>query len=67
MCPVVLLGWRFDVRRLTTWEVLAGLFTDRVRDHLLAFGSADDGTSADPSARCQLAGRRYTRPRRTGR
>ena len=39
-CPMVLLGWAFDVWYVTTWQVLAGLFTDRVRDHLLAFGAA---------------------------
>jgi hypothetical protein len=37
---MVLLGWAFDVWYVTTWQVLAGLFTDRVRDHLLAFGAA---------------------------
>jgi hypothetical protein len=25
---------------MTMWQVLAGVLTDRVRDHLLAFGAA---------------------------
>ena len=39
-CPMLFLDWLFGGWYVTTCHVLAGLLTDRVRDHLLAFVAA---------------------------
>ena len=51
---MALLGWPFDALYVTTWQVLARLFTDRVRDHLLAFGAVVQVDQRCPLDECPM-------------